>query len=220
MKSIPEELSNQYQLRFKENVDYRNRVWATLCEAYFNRLIPERACVLDLGSGWGEFINHVQASEKYAMDLNPDSKAHLLPDIKFIQQDCSGPWQVEDGSLDVVFTSNFLEHLPDKVHVQRTILEALRCLKPGGKLICLGPNIKYVNGKYWDFWDHYVQLTESSLAELLSLSGFSIQMALPRFLPYSMSQGWKPPLFFLKMYLRLPIVWRLLGMQFLVIGVK
>ena len=41
-------------------------------------------------------------------------------------------------TLDVVFTSNFLEHLPDKASVERTVAEAQRCLKNGGLLICLG----------------------------------------------------------------------------------
>lgn len=85
------------------------------------------------------------------MDLNADTKQHLGNDITLIHQDCSDTWQVESESLDVVFTSNFLEHLPDKPSVDGTIAEAYRCLKKGGRLICLGPNIKYVNGAYWDF---------------------------------------------------------------------
>jgi SAM-dependent methyltransferase len=94
----------------------------------------------------------------------------------------------------VVFTSNFLEHLPDKDHVAATIAEAFRCLKPGGQIICLGPNIKCVHGAYWDFWDHFVPLTDLALSELLRLSHFDITLSLPRFLPYSMSTGWTPPL--------------------------
>jgi predicted SAM-dependent methyltransferase len=74
-------------------------------------------------------------------------------------------------SLDVVFTSNFLEHLPDKVHVERTLAQAWRCLKDDGFIICLGPNIKYVPGAYWDFWDHFIPLTELSLSEVLKMKG-------------------------------------------------
>jgi hypothetical protein len=48
----------------------------------------------------------------------------------------------------VVGGSNFLERLPDKAHVQRAA-EARRCLPPGGALICLGPNLRYVHGAYW-----------------------------------------------------------------------
>jgi len=75
-------------------------------------------------------------------------------------------------------------------------------------------------GRYWDFWDHYLPLTETSLSEGLRLAGFTIERELARFLPYSMSQGFAPPLFFLKAYLRCPLLWRFLGRQFLVIGRK
>ncbi len=71
--------------------------------------------VLDLGCGYGEFINTIRCRNKYAMDLNPDAPRFLSQDITFLHQDCSRRWQLPDASLDVVFTSNFFEHLPDKV---------------------------------------------------------------------------------------------------------
>lgn len=213
-------LERQYQLRFSENEHYRNEVWKILCSQFFSGYIPENSKVLDVGSGWGEFSNNVLAAEKHAMDLNPDAKARLSPGINFMLQDCSKPWGLASQSLDVVFSSNFLEHLPDKSSIERTLSEAFRCLKNNGVLICLGPNIKYVSGKYWDFFDHHLPLTESSIAEVFRLSGFSTELCLPRFLPYSMSTGKNAPLFLVKMYLRLSILWPLFGEQFLVIGRK
>jgi predicted SAM-dependent methyltransferase len=58
-------------------------------------------------------------------------------------------------SLDVVFTSKFFEHLSDKPSLVATLSKAFRCLKPSGRLIALGPNIKYLPGEYWDFFDHH-----------------------------------------------------------------
>jgi SAM-dependent methyltransferase len=213
-------LERQYQLRFSKNELYRNQVWKILCSDYFSRYIPADSKVLDVGSGWGEFINNVTAAEKNAMDLNTGVKDRLSPEINFIQQDCSKPWGFASESLDVVFSSNFLEHLPDKSSIERTLLEAHRCLKRNGTLICMGPNIKYVSGEYWDFYDHHLPLTEASLAEVFRLSGFSIESCLPRFLPYTMSTGKNAPLFLVKMYLHLPMLWPFLGRQFLVIGRK
>lgn len=46
----------------------------------------------------------------------------------------------------------FFEHLPDKAHLLRTLGQIRRCLKPGGCLIAMGPNIKYLPGRYWDFF--------------------------------------------------------------------
>ncbi|WP_200821120.1 class I SAM-dependent methyltransferase [Oceanicoccus sp. KOV_DT_Chl] len=140
--------------------------------------------------------------------------------MSFINQSCADSWPVDDHSLDVIFTSNFLEHLPDKVAVETTIEQAQRCLKPGGKIICLGPNIKYLPGEYWDFWDHHVPISEHSLAELLELKGFSIQQKHAKFLPYTMSDGNHPNLFLVKLYLKIPLVWKILGKQFLIVATR
>ena len=50
----------------------------------------------------------------------------------------------------------------------------------------MGPNIKCVPGAYWDFFDHYVALTELSLQEALELAGFRSERIVDRFLPYTM----------------------------------
>jgi len=213
-------LKSQYRLRFTNSQAYRQDVWQILCADLFAKYVHEQSTVLDVGAGWGEFINNIAAARKLAMDLNPETKDWLSSQVDFLQQDGSQEWRIESGTLDVVFLSNFLEHLPDKPSVERTISQAHRCLKEGGIIICLGPNIKFVSGAYWDFWDHYVPLTESSMSELLKMNGFAIDLCIPRFLPYSMSTGRTPPLFLVRLYLKVPLVWSLLGKQFLVIGRK
>jgi SAM-dependent methyltransferase len=220
MESPSETLKEQYQLRFSELQEYREQVWQILCASYFSRFIHHDAVILDLGAGWGEFVNHIKAGRKYAMDLNPATPEHLADGITFIGQDCSKPWKIESGTLDVVFTSNFLEHLQDKPSVERAVAEAHRCLKEGGLFICMSPNMNAVQGAYWNFWDHHIPLTEQSCAELLRMKGFGIVTCLARFLPFSMSGGRKSPLFLVKLYLRLPPLWPLFGKQFLVIGKK
>jgi SAM-dependent methyltransferase len=214
------DLAEEYRLRFGNRSAYRDAVWSVLVRRFFQRFIPPRAVVLDLGAGWGEFIRHVQADRKLAMDLNPELPTRVGNGVEAIMQDCSAPWAVALDSLDIVFTSNFFEHLPSKDALRRTVLEARRCLKPGGKIICLGPNIRFVPGTYWDFWDHHVALTDRSLRELLELLGFQVTLCEPRFLPYSMSQGFTPPMWMLKSYLRLPWAWRLFGKQFLIVARK
>jgi len=176
--------------------------------------------VLDLGCGQGEFINQVRCGARYAMDLNPASAAQLDPAVRLLAQDCSSRWELDDDSLDVVFTSNFFEHLPDKRSLASTLAQAQRCLRTGGLLIALGPNIRYLPGAYWDFWDHYLPLTETSLSEGLTLHGFEITRCLGRFLPFSMVNAPEYPLAALRLYLRLPLAWRIFGKQFLVVARK
>lgn len=213
-------LKRLYQARFSSGEAYRMRVWRTICTVFFSRYVPKTAAVLDLGAGWGEFMAGIDAQKKYAMDLNPETGDHLPPGVTFLHQDCSRQWPVASGTFDVVFTSNFLEHLPDKPSIMRTVAEAYRCLKNDGLFIVMGPNFKYASRQYWDFWDHHIPLTELSCTELLLCTGFTIERTVARFMPYSMSNGNEPPLFLVGLYLRFPFLWPFFGKQFLVIGRK
>jgi len=220
MDHSSENLAVIYRLRFENTSDYRRQVWSVLTQYFFSRWVPAHATVLDLGCGYGEFINQIRAAKKIAMDLNPDVPKHLHPEIQHLCQDCSAEWQLLPGELDVVFTSNFFEHLADKEHLLRTLRQAWRCLKPGGCLIALGPNIKHLAGKYWDFFDHHTMLTEASLGEALAITGFELQQVVERFLPFTMVNALRYPLWMLRVYLAMPFLWRVFGRQFLVVARK
>jgi SAM-dependent methyltransferase len=214
------ELARVYANRFAPMQEYRRRVWQVLVANFFQQFVPEGGTVLDLGCGYGEFINSVKAKVKFGMDLNPSSGQHLASEVRLLPQDCAAPWPFSESDLDVVFTSNFFEHLPDKGTLGQTLDEAFRCLKPEGRLIAVGPNIRFTGGRYWDFWDHYLPLTEASLTEGLTARGFQIERCHARFLPYTMVGGPQYPLWILAAYLRLPFLWRFRGQQFLVIARK
>jgi SAM-dependent methyltransferase len=214
------QLQEIYQRRFGSTAAYRQRVWSVLTKQFFPKYVSAESDVLDLGCGYGEFINQIRCRKKYALDLNPDAPQHLASDVQFIQHDCTQCWPLADASLDVVFTSNFFEHLPDKNRLSETLGQAFRCLRSGGRLIALGPNIKFLAGTYWDFFDHHIALTEKSLSEALAIEGFTIARSVDRFLPYTLVGGPEYPLFLVDLYLRLPLAWKLRGRQFLVIAQK
>jgi SAM-dependent methyltransferase len=220
MAENAQDLQKIYDLRFGGTATYRQRVWRVLTASFFRRWVYPDAVVLDLGCGYGEFINHVAARRKFAMDLNPDAPRHLAREVTFLEQDCASAWPLPEGSLDVVFTSNFFEHLPDKDCLRRTLQQAWRALQPGGRLIALGPNIKFLPGAYWDFFDHHLPLTEASLAEALQLTGFGLEAVVPRFLPYTLVNAPEYPMFLLRLYLALPWLWWVKGRQFLVVARK
>ena len=199
---------------------YRRDVWRVLMSDFFQRYVDGCRAVLDLGSGYGEFINQVQAPACYAIDLNPAAGTRLKPTIEWLQQDSSQPWPLPDDTLDLVFTSNFLEHLPDEPSLLATLREAYRCLRPGGRLIALGPNITHTGDRYWDIPDHYLALSDESLGATLQAVGFTLERVIPGFLPFTMSDGRRYPLVMVRLYLRLPLAWRFLGYQFLVVATK
>lgn len=216
----PSELQRLYGNRFAGKSEYRNRVWQALIDEYFLRWLPLNADVLDLGCGHCEFINNVRSARRYGMDLNPDTVERAALGVQILVQSCSQHWAIEDNSLDVVFTSNFFEHLPSKRDLRDTLLQAFRCLRPGGRIIALGPNIRYLPGEYWDFYDHYLALTELSLGEVLTEVGFTLEEQISRFLPYTMSRRSQPPIWTLRLYMKLKIAWPLFGKQFLVVAKK
>jgi SAM-dependent methyltransferase len=207
-----------YEKRFSGHENYRNRVWKILINDFFSKWIKSTDTILDLGCGYGEFINHIKCEVRHAMDLNPKTKSLLDKEIIFHQQDCSESWEIVQNSLDLVFTSNFFEHLPNKESLDRTMGEIKKALKPTGRLIAMGPNISVLKGKYWDFWDHHVALSNQSLCELLQIYNFSIEQSESKFLPYNMVRVKERPLLLISLYLRIPFLWKLFGKQFLVIA--
>jgi len=221
MPSIAGDLKRLYSARFGDRTQYRRAIWGVLMQEFFSKFIRSDASVLDLGCGYGEFINSVRARRRFAVDMNPDARQLLATGIQFLEQDCSAPWQgIVDESLDLVFTSNFLEHLPSKDLLRKTIQLSFGALKRGGCLIAMGPNIRFTGDAYWDFWDHHLPLTERSLSEVLQSEGFTVERCIPRFLPFTMSEGFQYPPFFLRVYLRIPPLWKIFGAQFLVIVTK
>jgi SAM-dependent methyltransferase len=216
----PQDLRQIYERRFRSNLVYRDRVWHILARSFFSRWVKPDHTVLDLGAGYCQFINHVSANKKYAMDLNTDAARHASGEVTVLQQDCAALWPLPASSLDVVFTSNFFEHLPTKSDLERTLQQAFRCLRQGGSLIAMGPNIRYLPGAYWDFFDHNLALTEKTLVEVLQKVGFQMIEIYPKFLPFTMTDSPEYPLILLRVYLKVRLAWTLLGKQFLVVARK
>jgi SAM-dependent methyltransferase len=118
-----------------------------------------------------------------------------------------------------VFTSNFFEHLPTKADLIATLAECRRVTRRGGLIVVLMPNIRYLPGRYWDYLDHHLPLTHLSVAEALELSGYEVVEQVGRFLPYTVKDAKftvRPVM--VRAYLRLPLAWRFLGRQMLVVG--
>ncbi len=217
---MSEDLRAIYRRRFEPEQAARHEVWRVLIDSWFARYLEGVDTVLDLGAGWGHFVNQVDVPTRYAIDLNPDAPNRLAPGVVLVGTDATTPWQVDAGSLDLVFTSNFLEHLPSRDAVAEVLGHARRSLRPGGRIVCLGPNVRYMPGSYWDFFDHQVPLTDRSLAEVLEIGGFRVDERIGRFLPATMAGRRVPPSVLIRAYLRVPPVWRLVGRQFLVTATR
>jgi SAM-dependent methyltransferase len=215
------DLSELYQIRFsRTELPRKNAIWKVICQDYFQQFVRQTDTVVDVACGYGEFLNNIRATRKIAVDLNPDARDFLATDVEFNLRPATELASVVRHEADVVFTSNFLEHLPDKATLDVFLDQVAMALKPGGRYIILGPNLRYLPGEYWDFYDHHLGLTHLSLCEALRLKGFRIEICVDRFLPFT-TQGALPthPML-VRAYLRMPFVWRLLGKQFFVVAAR
>lgn len=215
------ELSELYKIRFAQSeLPRKAAIWKVICNSFLQKFIKPSDTVVDVACGYGEFINHIVANKKIAVDLNMDSLQFLNVGVEFHQCKATRMSDVVLNRADILFTSNFLEHLPDKNTLDLFLEQVMLALKPGGKYLVLGPNLRYLPGQYWDFYDHHLGLTHLSLCEALKMKGFNIQICIDRFLPFT-TQGALPthPLF-VWIYLKIPFVWRFLGKQFFIIAQK
>jgi len=216
-----ENLDKLYQERFPDaDLPAKNAIWKVLCADFFQRYVDNNDVVADIGAGYCEFINNIDCGRKIAVDINPDMRRFAAPDVQIINEACTAISQLEAGSVDVVFMSNFLEHLPGKAQVLETLRESHRILRAGGRIIILQPNIRFLPGEYWDFFDHHTPLTDRSLVEGVKLAGFTPVRVIPRFLPYTTRSRLPQSPFLVRLYLRFPPIWRVLGKQAVVIARK
>src|SRR4029450_10847919 len=113
--SAEEDLDRLYQQRFPEAaLAQKDAIWKVLCGDFFQRFVNAGDTVVDIGAGYCEFINNTQAARKIAVDLNPDIRRFAAPDVQVVNAPCTAIGQIESASVDGVFMSNFLEHLPSK----------------------------------------------------------------------------------------------------------
>jgi SAM-dependent methyltransferase len=213
-------LEATYEQRFSvaERRD-KQVLWNTLVDEVFQQYVPVDGSVVDLGAGFCEFTNAIRASRRIAVDLNPATVLAADAGIEVLLTSSDDLAAIEDESVDTVFSSNFFEHLPTKQSLLDTLAEAHRILRPGGTVVVLMPNIRYLPGAYWDYLDHHLPLTHLSLVEALRLRGFEETRVEPRFLPYTVKDSKFPVRAGLvRAYLRCRPAWRVLGKQMLVVG--
>lgn len=201
-----------YERRFGDMLAFRRQMWDVLCRDFFQRHVPPGSTVVEIGAGYCEFINHIEAAHKYAVDLNPDTRRYAAPGVTVLTASTAEMGALDDASADVAFASNFLEHLT-REQILATLREVRRVLKPRGRFLILQPNIRYCKEDYWQFFDHITPLCERSLTEALETTGFEVPYVLGRFLPFT-TQGRLPnSIALLKLYLKLRPLWRIFGQQ-------
>ncbi|MDD5556188.1 MAG: class I SAM-dependent methyltransferase [bacterium] len=210
-----------YRIRFpEEEWKWRDDVWRILCRRFFQRYVKPTDRLLDVGCGYCNFLRHIRCGEKYGVDVDDESVNFTPPGARVIIRDAVNLDCFQGDYFDVVFASNFFEHLETRSKVLESLGSIHKVLKSGGRLLILQPNMRAMGGKYWDFFDHYLPLTDRSMREALELAGFWTDELRPRFLPATTKrQPFQSPLL-AHLYLRMRILHPIIGKQMFIVARK
>lgn len=196
------ETAGYHEVRLAFNTR-REVLWKTLCEACFQRLIRREACVLELGAGYGHFINHIRCSRRIAVDKWPGFLRYVDAGVIAHVGEATDLSFIADKSVDFVFASNLIEHLTQSEFA--ILLEQVqRKLKPDGTLNLLQPNYRFAYREYFDDYTHIAVYSDRSLVDYLQSHGFRVIECRPRFLPLTVKSRLPVWPLLIRLYLRLP----------------
>ena len=206
-----------YEFRFRD-VEQRARqtVWNEIGPFVWKRM-GSPARVLDPAGGRGEFVNSIAADERWLVDLVDYPHRRTAPGVKVVIGDVLS-LDLPRDYFDGIFVSNLLEHLPDPDAVAGFLARMRLTLAPGGVLAIMGPNFKYCAREYFDCADHVLALTHVSVEEHLIAADFELQEIVPRFLPFSFRSRLPASARLTRLYLQMPLLWRVAGSQFLLLA--
>ncbi len=107
--------------------------------------------ILDTGCGLGMYVGAFRrfSGEVYGIDIAPDRIAQASRELPNLQVASAERLPFEDGSFDVVLSHEVWEHVQDD---RAAADEAVRVLRPGGRLVVFVPNRLWLfetHGVYW-----------------------------------------------------------------------
>jgi hypothetical protein len=68
------------------------------------------------------------------------------------------------------------------------------------------------------FFDHITPVDDRALVEALHAEGYAVDVCIPRFLPYTTKSGLPHGPGLVRLYLRMPLAWKVLGAQAFVVA--
>jgi SAM-dependent methyltransferase len=207
---------NYFTNRFTYSSE-REKAWKYLTHYLQKKFIANDSVILELGAGYCSFINHVSASKKIAIDIEPDFVNYAGSDIQTRVGSVTDLEWVKSNYVDVVFASNLLEHL----YSQDLLIlfpEIFRILKPGGKFIVMQPNYRYAYREYFDDYTHRSIFSHISLRDSLLNYGYEVIYIKKKFMPLTLKSRLSKLSFIIPVYLRLP--YRFKAQQMLLVSVK
>ncbi len=209
-----------YEYRFSAiSEQTRHSTWEAITHFVLKQMGQPKK-ILDPACGKGEFLQALPLSiERWGIDLHQTTVDQTREEITFRQGNIFDI-ELPKGYFDGVFVSNTLEHLSTPEEVFALLVRLHEVMQPGGVLAIIGPNFKYAYREYFDCADHKICLSHLSVEEMLYGAGFRITKSIDRFLPFSFRGRLPASKLLMKIYFRIPLLWKIFGKQYLVLAQK
>ena len=179
-------------------------LWNTLCKYFFQKLLPSHASVLELGAGWCDFINTIEADNKVAVDIWDGIEKHANIGVRTIVGSATELDEISSNSVDMVFASNLFEHLT-QIQIIEILSQTSRILAKTGRLVLVQPNFRTSYKRYFDDYTHITIWTDTGMTTFLEANGFQIEQVQAKFLPLTVKSKLPTSSLLIRLYLRLPI---------------
>jgi SAM-dependent methyltransferase len=106
--------------------------------------------------------------------------------------------------MDIIFSSNFLEHL-DTAELDRLLPKIHNALRKKGRLILLQPNYRLCADNYFDDETHQTIFSDTNITPFLNKYNFNVIKLVPGLLPFSMKSRLPKIPLMVRLYLNSPI---------------
>lgn len=206
-------MSDYHAVRLQKDAR-RAKAWKALWRHWFSRRIGADDTVLDLGAGYGDFINTVQAKRRIAVDQWPGLGDHAAPGVEVHIASVDEIGGLGLSGIDYAFASNLLEHLT-RDQIASLLGQLAAILSPRGTLTLVQPNYRFAYREYFDDFTHISVFSDRSLPDFLATLGWEVIEVRPRFLPLTVKSRLPVSDLLVAAYLRSPV--KPLGKQMLVV---
>jgi SAM-dependent methyltransferase len=142
------------------------------------RGLPRGIEMLEVGPGQGAIADLArEAGHRYrAVEPSPALCRHLRSRGIDVVEAFTPPIPAGDAAIDLLYADQVLEHMSGIDAARAWVAEALRVLRPGGRLFVVVPDYLKERGFFWDIdYTHNFVTTERRMRQLLYDGGFEVE---------------------------------------------
>ena len=173
-------MGNQSQYSFTDSTSWGEKRKIRNLMQVFRNLVPasDQSCtLLEIGSGRGEFAEIVRNNGMNYIGVEPsESLRKSLQDKGFtILPDPIPSVDTPDGSIDIIYSYDVLEHMENYSTILSFFNESKRILKPDGSIVVIAPNAVTLGHIFYmhEYQHNYFTNTERTVS-LLNDAGFEV----------------------------------------------